>query len=553
MIAMFLNAYWAFCTFGKTQAGSIDAAFLWSKALSFWPFLVPVMLHFTLAFTESDLLKRKSVLLMLYLPALLFSVLDLTTDWITGTLMLAPWGYITLLPVDSMVANVGGVWSAILGLMVVFFFTQYYMRISDGTKKRQTLFIAFGFTVPVLLSLVTDSIFPALNVGFPGLGSISGSITSVFIVYAMLKYNLFSFRPEIAVENIFSAMPDSVILVTLDGTIVKVNQSFLELTGYRKEEVDGKTVKEMLEKSSLANQGLAVQQLIVQLHQLNEIKNYEITFRVKSGAERSGLLSCSMVRDSRGKDVGVALVLHDITERKEMELKLLRAERFASIGELATILGHDLRNPLSGIRGATFYLRRKHSNVWDREDLAMFEGIDKSIGYSDKIINDLLDYSREIRLDLAPVTPKLLLKESLMLVSVPEDVYLVDETSGELEFFADTVKVCRAFVNVIKNAIDAMPEGGRLVVRSEVAGEFVVFTFKDSGLGMSSEILQKLWSPLFTTKAKGMGFGLAICRRFVEAHGGCVTVESMPREGTTVRVDLPLFMDKKAEIAADSQ
>jgi signal transduction histidine kinase len=183
----------------------------------------------------------------------------------------------------------------------------------------------------------------------------------------------------------------------------------------------------------------------------------------------------------------------------------------------------------------------------------MFEGIDKSIGYSDKIINDLLDYSREIRLDLAPVTPKLLLKESLMLVSVPEDVYLVDETSGELQFFADTVKVCRAFVNVIKNAIDAMPEGGRLVVRSEVAGEFVVFTFKDSGLGMSSEILQKLWSPLFTTKAKGMGFGLAICRRFVEAHGGCVTVESMPREGTTVRVDLPLFMDKKAEIAADSQ
>jgi PAS domain S-box-containing protein len=553
MLAMFLNAYWAFCTFGKTQADSISTAFLWSKALSFWPLLVPLMLHFTLAFTESDLLKRKFIYIALYMPALLFSVIDFTTNWISGTVVLAPWGYITLLPVNSMVANIGGIWSAILGLLIIFFFTQYYNRIGDRTKKQQTKFVAFGFAVPILLSLVTDSIFPAMNIDFPGFGSISGSITSVFVVYAMLRYNLFSFRPEIAAENVFSAMPDSVILVTLDGKIVQVNQSFLELTGYCKEEVAGKTVKELLQKSSLANQGLMVQQLIVQLHQLSEIRNYEISFRIKSGAERMGLLSCSMVRNSRGQDVGIALVLHDITERKEMELKLLRSERFASIGELATILGHDLRNPLSGIRGATFFLRRKHSNVWDREDLAMFESIDKSIGYSDKIINDLLDYSREIRLDLAPVTPKMLLKESLMLLAVPEDVYLVDETSDQLGFYADSVKVCRAFVNVIKNAVDAMPEGGRLVVKSEVVGEFVVFSFKDSGLGMSVETLDRLWSPLFTTKAKGMGFGLAICRRFVEAHGGCVSVDSVVGEGTTVRVDLPLFLNKKPEIVGVSE
>jgi PAS domain S-box-containing protein len=385
-----------------------------------------------------------------------------------------------------------------------------------------------------------------MNIAFPGLGSISGSVTSVFVVYAMLKYNLFSFTPEIAAENIFSTMPDSVILITLEGKIVRVNQAFLELTGYRKEEVSDKTVKELLQKSSLANQGLMVQQLIVQLHQLREIRNYEITFRTKSGAERMGLLSSSMVRDNRGQDVGVALVLHDITDRKEMEQKLLRAERFASIGELATILGHDLRNPLSGIRGATFYLRRKHSNIWDREDLAMFEGIDKSIDYSNKIINDLLDYSREIRLDLAPVTPKSLLKEALMLAAVPEDVFVVDQTS-DVSFFADQVKVIRGFVNVVRNAVDAMPEGGKLIVKSEVTGEFVVFTFKDSGVGMSSETLEKLWSPLFTTKAKGMGFGLAICRRFVEAHGGCVSVDSRVGEGTTVRVDLPLVLDMKTQ------
>jgi PAS domain S-box-containing protein len=546
MLAMFLNAYWAFCTFGKTQADSIDAAFLWTKALSFWPFLAPLMLHFTLAFTRSDLLKRKLVYIALYLPALLFSLLDLTTDWISGTLMLAPWGYVTLLPVNSIAANVGGVWSGILSLLIVFFFTQYYKRVGDRTKKQQTKFVAFGFIAPTLLSLITDSIFPAINIEFPGLGSISGSITSVFVVYAMLKYNLFSFTPEIAAENIFSTMPDSVILITLEGKIARVNQAFLELTGYFKEEVTGKSLKELLSKSSLANQGLMVQQLIVQLHQLREIKNYEITFETKSGATRKGLLSCSMVGDDRGQDVGVALVLHDITDMKEMEQKLLRSERFASIGELATILGHDLRNPLSGIRGATFFLRRKHSNIWDREDQAMFESIDKSIDYSNKIINDLLDYSREIRLDLAAVTPKSLLKETLMLAAVPEDVFVVDQTN-EVSFYADQVKLIRGFVNIAKNAVDAMPEGGKLFVKSELAGEFVMFTFRDTGVGMSAGTLKKLWSPLFTTKAKGMGFGLAICRRFVEAHGGCVTVDSIVGEGTTVRVDLPLVLDMKTQ------
>jgi signal transduction histidine kinase len=176
----------------------------------------------------------------------------------------------------------------------------------------------------------------------------------------------------------------------------------------------------------------------------------------------------------------------------------------------------------------------------------MFESIDKSIDYSNKIINDLLDYSREIRLDLAAVTPKSLLKETLMLAAVPEDVFVVDETS-EVSFYADQVKVIRGFVNIVKNAVDAMPEGGKLFVKSELVGEFVMFSFRDTGVGMSAETLEKLWSPLFTTKAKGMGFGLAICRRFVEAHGGCVSVDSRVGEGTTVRVDLPLVSDMKTQ------
>lgn len=543
MITMFLNAYWAFCTFGKTQADSLNAAFLWSKALSFWPFLVPLMLHFTLAFTESDLLKKKLIYVALYLPALLFSVLDLATNWISGTVVLMPWGYITLLPVNSMAANVGGVWSAILGLLIVFFYIQYYKRVGDKTKKQQTKFVAFGFMVPILLSLVTDSIFPAMNVDFPGLGSISGSITSVFVVYAMLKYNLFSFRPEIAAENIFSTMPDSVILVNLEGKIMKVNRSLMELTGYSEQEMVGEAISKMLEKANVLNQENTTPQILANLRKLREIKNYEISFYTKAGEKRTGTLSCSMVCGNGGQDVGAAFVLHDLTERKEMEQKLLRAERFASIGELAGLVGHDLRNPLSGIRGAAFYLKKKHADHLDAKDLEMFESMDKSINYSNKIINDLLDYSAEIDLHFVSSTPNGLLKNALTMVQLPENVKVVNETSDLPAFQVDDAQICRGFAAIIKNAYDAMPSGGELYIQSTVAGKAIVFTFKDTGLGMTQENLAKLWTPLFTTKAKGMGFGLPICKRIVEAHSGKISAQSILERGTVVEVVLPLHYD----------
>lgn len=548
MGVMFFNAYWAICYFMMSVSSSAADAAFWGRVLAFWPFLDALMLHFALAFTGSEVLKKKLTYVALYFPAFLFSLIDLTTTLIfTFDPILQPWGFQNAVTADSIIARIYGVWSGIYSLLALFCLVSFHNKTVDRLKKRQTAVIAIGFFIPIVVSLIIDSIFPVMGLNVPVLGPIFGSATSIFVVYAMLKLELFKFTPEIAAENVFSTMPDSVILVNLKGVITKVNRSLVELTGYSENELVGQQVSMFLKQADVSNDKGAVPKIFTLLSTVRELRNYEIGFNSKSGEHLIGVLSCSVITDGNGHDIGSAFVLHDITERKKMEQKLLRSERLASIGELATILGHDLRNPLSGIRGATFFLRRKHSDIWDREDSAMFESIDKSIDYSNKIINDLLDYSTEIRLDLAPVTPRLLLKESLMLLAVPEDVFVVDETSDQLSFFVDTVKVCRVFVNVIKNAVDAMPEGGRLIVKSEVVGEFMSFTFKDSGVGMSAETLKRISSPLFTTKAKGMGFGLAICRRFVEAHGGCVSIESIVGEGTTVRVDLPLSLGKKTQ------
>lgn len=105
---------------------------------------------------------------------------------------------------------------------------------------------------------------------------------------------------------------------------------------------------------------------------------------------------------------------------------------------------------------------------------------------------------------------------------------------------ADAEKLKRAFINIIQNAVDAMPEGGTLTIKGEASGEKIRISFKDTGIGIQQENLEKIWNPLFTTKAKGMGFGLPTCKRIIEAHEGKITVKSKPEKGTTFTIILPL-------------
>ncbi|MCJ7424041.1 PAS domain S-box protein [Candidatus Bathyarchaeota archaeon] len=223
---------------------------------------------------------------------------------------------------------------------------------------------------------------------------------------------------------------------------------------------------------------------------------------------------------------------------KETQAKLLKSERLAAIGELAGMVGHDLRNPLTGIAGATYYLRTRVGSKLGKKAEEMLCLIEKNIEHSDKIINDLLEYSREIRLDLTETTPRMIMKETLSLIKTPRRIRIVNATRTKPRIKVDEEKMRRVFINIIKNAFDAMPEGGTLKIKSKKLGDNIEFTFSDTGVGMPEETLQKLWTPLFTTKAKGMGFGLPICKRIAEAHGGRVTVDSTVGKGTTFKVTL---------------
>ena len=533
MAILLFNTYWSFSNFMMYQADSAQTAYFWVKAMVIWPFFSALMLHFTLVFTESNLLNNKKIYAIMYLPATVFAIIDLTTDWISALPTQQPWGYEFAGPENMTIATIDTLWALTLAALSVVLCTMYYRHTSNPTKKHQAKFVAVGLTFPIVISIITDSILPMAGITFPSLENLSSCIFSVFIGYAMWRYDLFHLNPEVAAENIFTIIPDSLILADLNEKIVQVNDALLKVSGFTKKEVIGKKISELFVNQKTGEE-------IVSLLWVNgELKNFETQFKTKTG-QITVLFSGSIVKRNKDRVIGFTCIVNDITERKEMEKKLVTAERFASIGELAGMVGHDLRNPLSSMSGATYYIKTRYADKLDDKAKDMLTAIDKSIDYSNKIVNDLLDYSREIRLDLESTTPKDLTASSLALINKPQTIEVQNFSVDQPKMTADTAKLNRVFVNIIKNAYDAMPNGGTLTIKNQQEGNHIAFSFTDTGTGMNQETMEKLWKPLFTTKAKGMGFGLPICKRIVEAHGGKIYVDSLQGQGTTITTVIPI-------------
>lgn len=360
-------------------------------------------------------------------------------------------------------------------------------------------------------------------------------------------------------RNLAEQSPN-MIFINKKGRIVYANKKCEEIMGYKKEkfyspDFDFLTLIEPEFKD-------LVKTSFNRHMKGEEVAPYEYALVTKEG-KRIEIMNTTTLIKYEGESA-ILGILTDITTRKQMEKKLeeysqqleelvekrtrqlkeaqeqlLKSERLAAIGEVAAMVGHDLRNPLTGIAGATYYLKTKFGPKIDKKTKEMLELIEKDIEYSNKIINGLLDYSKEIRLELIETTPKSIIKDALTLVKVPKNIQILDLTENKPKIEMDVQKMKRVFVNIIKNTVDAMPEGGKLTITSNESNGNLEIAFTDTGTGIPKDIVEKIWTPLFTTKAKGMGLGLSICKRIVEAHRGSISVESTVGKGVTFTVTLP--------------
>ncbi len=532
LAATFFGFLYGFTEALMWQSNNYESALFWSKMGSIWPFFAAATLHFALIFTENKWLKNKLFYIVLYLPAILFFAVSFFTHFISAPPIIEYWGYEDH-PAGTLIGYLSILWGAPLPLISFFLCYRKFRSTVEKNRRQQRKFVTIGLAVPVFAYLINGALFPIMNVKTPNFGHIAVLFFAVFSSYAILKYGLFTFDAAFATENIVSIMPDSLILADMNGKIFSVNNQLVDFLGYDRKELKNQYLDRLFwEEIQCAN-------LLKELSEKRVITNCELEFKTKFGEKRSVLFSGSVVKSRTGQDVGLTCVIHDITDRKEMEHRLVNAERLASIGELAGMVGHDLRNPLQGIMSAVFLIKTNAASRLTEEDRGDLETIEEAITRSNKIIKDLLDYSRETKLELSQTTPKALVNNVFSTLELPNNIKIQDKTSNNPKIIVDVNKINRVFANLALNAFDSMPNGGTLEIESKNSEGKVIFRFSDTGFGMDEKTLTKLWTPLFTTKAKGMGFGLAICKRFIEAHNGEISVESTLGKGTTILITLP--------------
>jgi PAS domain S-box-containing protein len=234
----------------------------------------------------------------------------------------------------------------------------------------------------------------------------------------------------------------------------------------------------------------------------------------------------------------------DISERKRMEEELLRAKHLAAVGEAAAMVGHDLRNPLQAT-ATTLYLAKKllsSAKADERaEAMGLLEGLDGQIYYMDKVVSDLQDYARPIDAELIEASLPELIGDVISNVKIPPSIVVstpVDTSDAPPKAIISPVLLRRVLVNLVLNAVQAMPKGGRLAITSKTTQDSGIISVQDTGMGIQAENLGKIFHPFFTTKAQGQGLGLAVCKRLVEAQGGEITVTSEVGNGSTFTIKL---------------
>ena len=267
---------------------------------------------------------------------------------------------------------------------------------------------------------------------------------------------------------------------------------------------------------------------------------------------------CRTLKDAQGNVTGALSTARDITALKEYsehleqmveartrELRdaqeqLVRQERLAVLGQLAGGIAHELRSPLSAIKNAAYYFKMVIENP-SPDAREMIEILDQQIDVSARIISSLLDFARPKTPTLQPVQLARVIEAAICQCTIPQNIAVVwqaDESLPSIKVDAEQLQL--VFSNLITNAVQAMPQGGQLTIAIQPAGNEMRVTISDTGVGIPAEALDKVFQPLYTTKAKGIGLGLALTRIIVEAHGGAITVTSEVGKRTTFSVSLPL-------------
>jgi len=335
---------------------------------------------------------------------------------------------------------------------------------------------------------------------------------------------------------LISGLPAGIVATDPQNRINIWNRSMEELIGTSNRQAVGQSPSDVL-PADLAG-------LLLQSPKIPATLNREMPFVDSRQEERVLQVSAIPVAGPQGEYKGSMLVLHDLTRQKDLERRVRRNERLAALGKMAAGVAHEVRNPLSSIKGFATLLGKRFAAGSEEAEAAGL--LIREVERLNRSITELLLYARPLPLHKQPADLNELLTASLKLMEGD-----ARETGIDIELRTgkdmppvqlDRDRFSQVLLNLYLNALQAMEKGGRLTVETlrDRQGNRVLVTVSDTGCGIESQNLEKILDPYFTTKPEGTGLGLALAAKIIEEHGGTITFASEVGKGTRATVGLPL-------------
>ncbi|NHN30490.1 PAS domain-containing sensor histidine kinase [Paenibacillus agricola] len=338
-------------------------------------------------------------------------------------------------------------------------------------------------------------------------------------------------------RNAFDYAPIGMALVALDGHIIKVNRALCDFIGYSEQELLEKSFQEITYPDDLKADIWFLEQLRNQT-----LTNYNMDKRYihKNGQNVWGFLGVSLVHDEVGQPLYYTSHIQNITDKKNLEeMKaqqeelLRRTDKISTIGQLAASIAHEIRNPLTTIRGFIQLLAQKNES-----DQGYFKIILDELDRTNEIISDFLALSKNRTVERKSLCLNKIIETLYPIISAEailkgHDVRLcLDETLHKL--LLDDKEIKQLLLNLLRNSMEAMEAGGKVIVKTRRVMDKVELRISDTGCGIPPDKMSQLFEPFYTTKDSGTGLGLTVCLNIVERHGGTLSIESEEGTGTSI-------------------
>jgi PAS domain S-box-containing protein len=346
------------------------------------------------------------------------------------------------------------------------------------------------------------------------------------------------FRSKRQLQAIFDGITDGVIIVDRDFRIVAVNKAEAAFLGSTPQDLVGRPCYLAYCRGEKPCE-------LCPAHETFATGKPAMVSRLElsTGYHRKGVdVYTFPVRDESGRTIQAIQYIKDVTDRVKLQKQLREVEQLTGIGQMAASVAHEIRNPLLAVGG---FARRLHEDMDVNDPRREFTGIIlEEVTRLEQILREQLTLERHLVPSLLPVDINQILRDVRKLLShgmLSSQVRLVGELADGLPVtLGDANQLKQAFLNIINNAIQSMPEGGTITVSTVQRGQNIVVRIEDTGPGIPGDIMSKLFVPFFTTRKTGSGLGLAVTKRVIDNHGGDIEVMSEIGKGTIFDVSIPI-------------